>query len=52
MAAIDEVAEIVGRAEARGGREVAGDLIAPGAGERMLHDGHQFEMRVAHVAST
>src|SRR5205807_7533598 len=47
MAAIDEVHEIGGRAEAAGGGEVAERLIAPGAVEGMLHDGQQFDMRVA-----
>ena len=50
MAGVDEIAEVVGSAEARGGRVVAGDLIAPGAGEGVLHDGQQFEVRVAEVA--
>ena len=48
MALVDEVHEVVRRAEARGGREVADDLIAPGAGERVFHDGQQLDMRVAH----
>ena len=48
MAAVHEVHEIVRRAEARGGREVAGDLVAPRAGKRMLHDGQQLDVRVAH----
>ena len=49
VAAVDEVHEIVGRAEARGGREVADHLVAPRSGERMLHDGQQFDVRVAHL---
>src|SRR5580704_15935695 len=49
MQRIDEVAEIVGRAEARGRREIAGDLVAPRAGERMFHHWHHFDMRKAHV---
>ena len=48
MAAVHEKSEIVGRAEARRGREVADHLIAPRAGERMLHDGQQLDVRVAH----
>src|SRR5580704_8740421 len=48
VAGVDEIAKIVGRAEARSGREISCDLIAPGAGKRMLHHGHQFQMRVAH----
>jgi hypothetical protein len=47
---IDEVAKIVGRAETRGGREKAGDLITPGAVEGMLGDGQQLKVRVAHFA--
>ena len=47
--AVDEVAEVVGRAEARGRREVAGHLVAPGAGERMLHDRQQLDVREAEV---
>ena len=49
MALVDEVTEVIGRAVARGGREHAGDLIAPGAGERMFRDGQQFEMGVVHL---
>ena len=45
---VDEVHEVVRRAEARRRRVVADHLIAPGAGERMLHNGHQFDVRVAH----
>jgi hypothetical protein len=48
--AVDERAEVVGRAVARRGREVARDLVAPGAGERVRHHGHQLDVRVAHVA--
>ena len=49
MAAIHEVHEIVGRAEARGGREVADHLVAPRTRERMLHDRQQLDVRVAHA---
>ncbi len=42
-------AEVVGRAEARRRREVAGHLVAPGAGERVLHDRHQLDVREAEV---
>ena len=48
VAAVHQVLEIVGRAEARGGREIADHLVAPRAGERMLHDGQQLDVRVAH----
>ena len=51
VAAVHEVLEIVRRAEARRGREVADHLVAPGAGERMLHDGQQLDVRVAHRAA-
>src|SRR5256885_8589430 len=47
VAAIDEVHEVGGRAEAAGGREVAERLIAPRAIEGMLHDGQQFNVRIA-----
>ncbi len=49
MAAIDEVHEIFRRAEAAGDREISDGLIAPGLVERMLHDGHQLDVRVAHL---
>ena len=35
--AVDELAEVVGRAEARRRREVAGHLVAPRAAERVAH---------------
>ena len=38
-----------GVAEARGRREVAGHLVAPRAGERMLHHRHQLDVREAEV---
>src|SRR5256885_11870180 len=47
MATVDEVHEVGGSAEAAGGGEVAERLIAPGAVEGMLHDGQQFDVRVA-----
>src|SRR5215472_17539472 len=49
MATVDQVHEILGRAEARSGREVSDDLIAPRSRERMLHDGQHFYVRVAHA---
>ena len=49
VAAVDEIHEVLGRAEADGGRVIADDLIAPRAGERMLHDGQQFQVRVVHT---
>ena len=47
---IDEVAEVVRRAEPAGRREEADHLIAPRPGERMLHHRHQLDVRVAHLA--
>ena len=47
--AVDELAEVVGRAEARRGRVVAGHLVAPRARERVVHDRQQLEVREAHV---
>src|ERR1051326_4677237 len=34
---------------AGGRREIAGGLIAPRAVERIFRDGHQLDMRVAHL---
>ncbi len=47
MALIDEIAQVVGRAVAAGGREVAGGLVAPGVIERMLGDRQQLDVREA-----
>ena len=47
---IDEVHEVLRRAVARGRREIAGGLVAPGSVERMLGDRHQLDVREAHVA--
>ena len=49
VAAVDEIHEIVGRAEAAGHRVIADRLIAPRRIERMLHDRQQFDVRVAHL---
>ena len=46
---IDELLEVVRGAETRGGREVAGHLIAPRARERMLHHRHQLNVRKAKI---
>ena len=46
---IDEVHEVLGRAVARRGREVARALVAPGAVKRMLHDRQQLDVREAHA---
>ncbi len=49
VAAVDEVHEVVGGPEAGSRREVADHLVAPGAGERMLQDRQQLDVRVAHL---
>ena len=41
---VDQVGEVVGRAEPRGRREVADGLIAPAPVERMLADRHQLDV--------
>ena len=48
---VDERLEILGRAEAAGRREEADHLIAPRAGERMLHHRQQLDVREAQLAS-
>ena len=47
---VDELPEVVGRAEARRRGEVARDLVAPRAGERMGHHRHQLDVGEPHVA--
>ncbi len=47
---VDEIHEVLGRPEARRRREVAGRLVAPGAGERMLRDRQELDVREAHRA--
>ncbi len=47
--AVDERAEVVRRPEARRRREVAADLVAPRAGERVRHHRQQLDVREAHV---
>ncbi len=44
---VDEVAQVVGVAEAAGGGEVSGDLIAPRAAERVLGERHELDVREA-----
>ncbi len=44
---VHEVHEVLRRAVAGGRREVAGGLVAPGAVERVLGDGHQLHVREA-----
>ncbi len=46
---VDQVLEIVGRAEPRGRRVEAGDLITPRAAEGVLGDRHQLDVREAEV---
>src|SRR4029079_1784947 len=43
MTLIDEIAEIVRRAEPAGWRKKADHLIPPRAGKRMLHHRHQLD---------
>jgi hypothetical protein len=49
MQGIDEQLEVLGRAEAAGRSEVTGRLVAPGSVKRELGDGHELQMRKAHV---
>ena len=46
---VDQVAEVVGGAEARRRRVVRRDLVAPGAAERVLGDRHQLDVGEAQV---
>ena len=46
---VDEVHEVLRRAVARGRREVAGHLVAPGAVEGMLHHRQQLHVREAEL---
>ena len=46
---IDEVHKILRRAEARGRRVIAADLIAPRAVEGVLGHRHQFNVRIPHI---
>jgi hypothetical protein len=47
--AVDELTEVVGRAEARGRRVVARHLVAPRTREGMLHHGQQLDVREPEV---
>jgi hypothetical protein len=47
---VDHRHQIVGRAVATGGREVAGDLVAPRAVERVGQDRHQLDVGEAQAA--
>ena len=44
---VDEIHEVLGRAVACARGEVAGDLVAPGAVEGVLHDRHELHVREA-----
>src|SRR5208337_1536788 len=46
---VDKVAEVIGGAEARGGRKVAGRLVTPRTVIGMLGDGHELDMAISHV---
>ena len=48
VAAVHEGGEALRRAEPGGGRELPERLVAPGAAERVLHDGHELQVREAH----
>ena len=47
---VDQVHEILRRAVARGGREVAGGLVSPGSVEGMLHHRQELDVREAQLA--
>ena len=47
VARVDQVAEVVGRAVPRGGREVRAHLVAPRPGERMLGERHELDVAEA-----
>ena len=46
---VHEVHEVLGRAVAAGGGVVADGLVAPGTVERVLGDGQQLDMGIAHL---
>ena len=47
--AVNEIGEVLRSAIAGGRRKVARDLIAPGGIIRILHQGHQLDMGIAHL---
>ena len=49
---VDQVHEVLRRAVAAGGSEVAGHLVSPGAVEGMLHHRHEFHVREAHAVGS
>ena len=52
MQVVHQIHEILRRAVARGGREIAGGLISPRSVKRMLHDGQEFDVGEAACAET
>ena len=52
MQVIDEEAEVLRGAEAAGGGEIAGALVAPGGIQRVLGDGQQLDVGEAQLAWT
>ncbi len=49
MQGVDEMHEILGRTETRGGREISRGLIAPRTIEGVFGKRHEFDMRKPHV---
>ena len=49
MQLVNEVLQIIRGTEAAGGGKVAGDLIAPGGIQGVLHHGEQLHMGIAHL---
>ena len=48
MELVDQILELVGRAEAGVHGVVAGDLVAPRPGERVLRERHELDVRESH----
>src|SRR5882757_3010647 len=46
---VDEVHEVLRRAVAAGCGEISESLVSPGAIERVLHYGHELDVRVTHL---
>ncbi len=46
---VDQVHQVLRGSVAAGGREVAGGLVAPGAVERVLHQGQELDVGEAHL---
>ena len=49
MAAVHQIHEVFRRPETGSRRVVTDQLVTPGAGERVLHDGKKLQVRVAHA---